>query len=104
MANNWIKGELGLQYFNSVNSTFDEMIDGFADNIKSQYTNESLILNPTFTDDATAVNRKVASSSIYTDVPNISDPTFSTITINDYTFQDQANIDEPTFEDIGVNA
>tara|TARA_Y100000768_G_scaffold318691_1_gene254184 strand:- start:1678 stop:1992 length:315 start_codon:yes stop_codon:yes gene_type:complete len=103
MANNWIKGQLGLQFFNSVNSTFDEMVDGFADDINAQYTNESLITNPSFTDDASAETRKVAANSIYTDVLNISDPSFTNIDIDTHTYQNQLNIDEPNYNDVGMN-
>ena len=52
MANNWKNGELGLQYLSAVNSTFNETIDSFNDDVNSEYTNLSIPSNPTFANES----------------------------------------------------
>ena len=97
MANNWQNGELGLQYLSAVNSTFNETVDSFNDNVDSDYTNLSIPSNPSF------ANESYASSSIYTDITNPGNPTFSSVGGSSASFSDVSNPSEPTYDNVGVN-
>ena len=98
MANNWENGQLGLQYLSAINSTFNETIDAFSDDVDSNYVNESSITPPTFSDESYAL------SSIFTDITNPDDPIFSSVGGSSTSFNDVNDPSEPTYDNIGVNS